>query len=45
VALGLADDLLTSEGRREEVESLTRTAVTRTLERIDQRLAAIDASE
>jgi cell division protein ZapA (FtsZ GTPase activity inhibitor) len=45
VALGLADDLLTSEGRREQVESLTRSAVTRTIERIDQRLAAIDASE
>ncbi len=45
VALGLADDLLTSEGRREQVEGLTRNAVTRTLERIDRRLAAIDASE
>ncbi len=45
VALGLADDLLTSESRREQVEGLTRTAVKRTLERIDERLAAIDASE
>jgi cell division protein ZapA (FtsZ GTPase activity inhibitor) len=45
VALGLADDLLTSEGRREQIEGLTREAVSRTLSRIDQRLAAIDASE
>ena len=45
VALGLADDILTSEKRREQVEGLTRAAVTRTVERIDKRLSAIDASE
>lgn len=45
VALGLADDLLTSEGRREHVEGLTRDAVSQTIARIDQRLAAIDASD
>jgi len=45
VALGLADDLLSSEDRREKIEGLTRTAVTKTIARIDQRLAAIDASE
>jgi len=43
VALGLADDLRTAEGRRERVEVLTRSAVTKTISRIDQRLSAIDA--
>jgi len=45
VALGLADDLLSSEDRREKIEGLTRSAVTKTIARIDQRLSAIDASE
>ncbi len=38
VALGLADDLLTAERRREEVEEVTREAVTKAIARIDERL-------
>ena len=38
VALGLADDLLASEQRREQLESATRDAVTRAIARIDQHL-------
>jgi cell division protein ZapA (FtsZ GTPase activity inhibitor) len=40
VALGLADDLLTAEKRRRQVEETTRTAVQRAIERIDERLRA-----
>jgi cell division protein ZapA (FtsZ GTPase activity inhibitor) len=40
VALGLADDLLSAERRREEVEQLTREAVTKAIARIDERLEA-----
>lgn len=38
VALGLADDLLASEERREKLEALTRDAVTRAIARIDHHL-------
>ena len=38
VALGLADDLLSAERRRREVEGVTRDAVQRAIERIDERL-------
>lgn len=40
VALGLADDLLGAERRREEVEQVTREAVTKAIARIDERLQA-----
>lgn len=40
VALGLADDLLTAEQRRVEVERVTRDAVSRAIDRIDDRLGA-----
>lgn len=40
VALGLADDLLTADRRREEVEQVTRDAVTKAIARIDERLQA-----
>lgn len=40
VALGLADDLLTADRRREEVEQVTREAVTKAIARIDERLQA-----
>ncbi len=40
VALGLADDLLIAELRCSEVEELTRDAVGRAIERIDERLGA-----
>ena len=40
VALGLADDLLSAEQRRHEVEESTRAAVTRAIARIDERLEA-----
>ncbi len=40
VALGLADDLLTSERRRREVEDTTRSAVQQAIARIDERLGA-----
>lgn len=45
VALGLADDLRTADDRRKRVEVLTRSAVTKTISRIDQRLTAIDAGD
>ena len=38
VALGLADDLLTAEDRRDRLESLTRDAVSKAIERIDRHL-------
>ena len=38
VALGLADDLLTAERRKTEVEQATRDAVGRAIARIDERL-------
>lgn len=38
VALGLADDLLTAERRRHDVEAATRTAVQEAIARIDERL-------
>lgn len=38
VALGLADDLLSAEERRERLESLTRDTVTRAIARIDRHL-------
>ena len=38
VALGLADDLLAAEERREKLEGATRDAVTRAIARIDQHL-------
>ena len=40
VALGLADDLLTADRRREEVEQVTREAVGKAIARIDERLQA-----
>ena len=40
VALGLADDLLAAEARREQLELTTRRAISRAIARIDQRLAA-----
>ena len=40
VALGLADDLLTADRRRAEVEEVTREAVTKAIARIDERLQA-----
>ncbi|HJL18045.1 MAG TPA: cell division protein ZapA [Sandaracinaceae bacterium LLY-WYZ-13_1] len=40
VALGLADDLLTAERRRRDVERVTRGAVQKALARIDERLQA-----
>lgn len=40
VALGLTDDLLSAEQRRREVEEVTRAAVGRAIERIDERLGA-----
>ena len=40
VALGLADDLLTADRRRREVEQVTRSAVEKAIERIDERLRA-----
>ncbi len=40
VALGLADDLLSSERRRREIEDATRSAVQQAIERIDERLRA-----
>ncbi|MEM9190954.1 MAG: cell division protein ZapA [Myxococcota bacterium] len=39
VAMGLADDLVSSEERRARVEDLTRRVVTGAIERIDERLA------
>lgn len=39
VALGLADDLLTAERRRREIEDLTREAVEQAIAQIDERLA------
>jgi cell division protein ZapA (FtsZ GTPase activity inhibitor) len=39
VALGLADDLATSEQRLQQVEETTRRAVTHAIERIDRQLA------
>ncbi len=38
VALGLADDLLSSEQRRQHLEGVTRQAVTRAITRIDEHL-------
>ena len=40
VALGLADDLLTAERRRRDVEQLTRDAVQKAIAQIDERLRA-----
>lgn len=40
VALGLADDLTTSEKKLKEVEQLTRTTIQQVIARIDSRLAA-----
>lgn len=40
VALGLADDLLSAERRRREVEDVTRSAVQQAIARIDERLRA-----
>lgn len=40
VALGLADDLLTAEQRRMDVEDGARRAIERALARIDERLRA-----
>jgi cell division protein ZapA (FtsZ GTPase activity inhibitor) len=40
VALGLADDLLTADRRRREVEQVTRSAVEEAITRIDERLRA-----
>ena len=39
VALGLADDLMTAERRRREVEDLTRDAVQKAIAQIDERLS------
>lgn len=38
VALGLADDLLTSEERRQQLEAATRQAITKAITRIDEHL-------
>lgn len=38
VALGLADDLLSAERRRRDIEDATRSAVQEAIARIDQRL-------
>jgi cell division protein ZapA len=38
VALGLADDLLSAERRRRDVEDTTRSAIQEAIARIDQRL-------
>ncbi|MFW5925666.1 MAG: cell division protein ZapA [Myxococcota bacterium] len=38
VALGLADDLLAADKRRDQLERLTREAIDRAIERIDSRL-------
>lgn len=38
VALGLADDLLVADKRRDQLERLTREAIDRAIERIDSRL-------
>ena len=40
VALGLADDLLTAERRRREIEQATREVVGRAIAQIDERLGA-----
>lgn len=40
VALGLADELVQSEGRRRELEASTREALGRAIARIDKRLEA-----
>lgn len=40
VALGLADDLLSSERRRRDIEDTTRSAVQQAIARIDERLRA-----
>ncbi|MBX3275064.1 MAG: cell division protein ZapA [Sandaracinaceae bacterium] len=40
VALGLADDLVTAERRRQDVERMTRETVERAIARIDERLDA-----
>lgn len=38
-ALGLADDLLTTQERLRQIDELTRTTVTQAIERIDKRIA------
>lgn len=38
VALGLADDLLAAQARRDHVETVTRQALARAISRIDKRL-------
>ncbi|MCB9595882.1 MAG: cell division protein ZapA [Sandaracinaceae bacterium] len=40
VALGLADDLVTAERRRREVEQSARETIARAIARIDERLEA-----
>lgn len=40
VALGLADDLLTADRRRRDVEQLTRDTIEKAIARIDERLEA-----
>ena len=40
VALGLVDDLLTTEERVKQITELTRTAIANAIERIDRRIAA-----
>lgn len=45
VAIGLAEDLERSEARRTALETATRRAVNGAIERIDRRLAALDAAE
>jgi len=40
VALGLADDLMTAERLRRDVEQVTRAAIDDAIERIDERLQA-----
>ena len=44
VALGLADDLLTADRRRAEIEATTRKALATAIERIDRRLEAEQAA-
>ncbi len=45
VALGLAEDLEVSEKNRHRIEDITRKAVQKAIERIDQRLELESASD
>lgn len=45
VALGLADELVQSDARREDLEASTREALSRAIARIDRRLAVEGARD